>query len=126
MVDGWTGKRLRVDLSSGLVNVEDIDRSYRMKWLGGRGFNSELLYREVGPDVDPLGLSADRLPGIFVRNEFLNERIDSFVSDLLKEGYESKLGPGPVGVCEPEVLLPSFDGWLPMFNVRCSYRTANS
>lgn len=55
MVDGWTGKRLRVDLSSGLVKVEEIDRSYRMKWLGGRGFNSELLYREVGPDVDPLG-----------------------------------------------------------------------
>ncbi len=55
MVDGWTGKRLRVDLSSGLVKVEEIDRAYRMKWLGGRGFNSELLYREVGPDVDPLG-----------------------------------------------------------------------
>ena len=50
------------------------------------------------PDVDPRGLSADLPPGIFVRSEFLNERIDSFVSDLLKEGYESRLGPGPVGV----------------------------
>ena len=40
----------------------------------------------VRPDVDPRGLSADLLPGIFVRSEFLNERIDSFVSDLLNEG----------------------------------------
>jgi hypothetical protein len=50
------------------------------------------------PDVDPRGLSADLLPGILVRNEFLNERIDSLVSALLNEGYESRAGPGPVGV----------------------------
>jgi aldehyde:ferredoxin oxidoreductase len=55
MTDGWTGKRLRVNLSDGAVTVEEIDESYRKKWLGGRGFNSELLYREVGPDIDPLG-----------------------------------------------------------------------
>jgi len=55
MVDGWTGKRLRIDLSRGTTSVEEIGESYRKKWLGGRGFNSELLYREVGPDVDPLG-----------------------------------------------------------------------
>jgi aldehyde:ferredoxin oxidoreductase len=42
MVDGWTGKRLRVDLNSGVVKVEEIEKSYREKWLGGRGFNSEL------------------------------------------------------------------------------------
>ncbi len=54
MVDGWTGRRLRVDLSKSTVKVEEIEKAYREKWLGGRGFNSELLYREVGPDVDPL------------------------------------------------------------------------
>lgn len=54
-IKGWTGKRLRVDLTTGKTKVEEIDRSYRMLWLGGRGFNSELLYREVGPEVDPLG-----------------------------------------------------------------------
>lgn len=51
---GWTGKRLRVDLSSGVIKTESIDRGYSEKWLGGRGFNSELLYREVGVEVDPL------------------------------------------------------------------------
>jgi hypothetical protein len=61
-----------------------------------------------------------------VRREFLKERIDSLVSDLLKEGYESRLGPGPVGVCEPEVLFPSFDGWLPMFGLCCRLLTAKN
>ena len=55
MVYGWTGKRLRVDLGTGDVSVEEIERSHLVKWLGGRGLNSELLYREVGPEVDPLG-----------------------------------------------------------------------
>jgi len=55
MTYGWTGRRLRVDLSSGRSRVEEIDPAYMKKWLGGRGFNSELLYREVGPDIDPLG-----------------------------------------------------------------------
>ncbi|NPV73964.1 MAG: aldehyde ferredoxin oxidoreductase family protein [Pelotomaculum sp.] len=45
---------MRVDLSTGSVKVEEIDGTYREKWLGGRGFNSALLYREVGPDVEPL------------------------------------------------------------------------
>jgi len=50
---GWNGKRLRVDLSDGKITVEAIDAKFRNMWLGGRGFNSALLYREVGPDVDP-------------------------------------------------------------------------
>ena len=54
MTEGWTGKRLRVDLTSGSIEAEKIDQIYQKKWLGGRGFNSELLYREVGPEVDPL------------------------------------------------------------------------
>ncbi|GEM_PF-1378954 len=54
MTEGWTGKRLRVDLTSGSIEAEKIDQIYQRKWLGGRGFNSEHLYREVGPEVDPL------------------------------------------------------------------------
>lgn len=72
---------------------------------------------EVSPlsaEVEPRGLSADLPPGILVRKEFLKERMDSLVSVLLNEGYESNVGPGPVGVCEPDVLLPSLDGWLPI------------
>ncbi|OPX90575.1 MAG: putative oxidoreductase YdhV [Pelotomaculum sp. PtaB.Bin104] len=53
MLNGWKGKRLRVNLSERTVRIEDIDGAYRDKWLGGRGFNSALLYQEVGPEVDP-------------------------------------------------------------------------
>lgn len=42
-----------MNLSNGAVTVEEIDESYRKKWMGGRGFNSELLYREVEPDTEP-------------------------------------------------------------------------
>lgn len=63
--------------------------------------------------LEARGLSVDSLLGILVRRALLKDRVDSLVSDLLKDGYESRLGP--VGVCEP-LLLPSFsfDGWLPM------------
>ena len=63
------------------------------------------------PDVDARGLSEDLPPGIFVRSAARKDRVDSFVSALLNEGYESREGPGPVGVCEP-VDFPS----LPEFH----------
>lgn len=50
------------------------------------------------PEEDPRGLSADFPPGILVRRALLKDFMDSLVSDLLNEGYESRLGPGPVGV----------------------------
>lgn len=59
---------------------------------------------------DARGLSLDLEPGILVLRALLNERIDSLVSDLLKDGYESRLGPPAVGVCDPVLLFPSFDG----------------
>lgn len=53
MAYGWTGKRLRVDLTKGQTTVENIPPKFREKWLGGRGFNAAVLYDEVGPDVEP-------------------------------------------------------------------------
>lgn len=52
MLYGWTGRRLRVNLSTGEIKVEAIEPKYREMWLGGRGFNIPLLYEEVGPEVD--------------------------------------------------------------------------
>ena len=73
-------------------------------------------------DDEARGLSVPEpdlpLPGIFVRSAVFSDRADSLVSDLPKDGYESKFGPGPVGVCEPELLLPSFDGALPILSIR--------
>jgi hypothetical protein len=67
----------------------------------------------LSADTEARGLSALLLPGILVLSAALKDRVDSFVSALLNDGYESRLGPGPVGVWEPE-LLPSLEGVLPM------------
>lgn len=74
-----------------------------MDWLSERSSCGD-----VRPVEELRGLSPDLLPGIFVRSAVLSDLDDSRVSDLLNEGYEARSGPGPVGVCEPGVLLPSF------------------
>lgn len=51
---GWTGKRLRVDLTERKVAIEEMDFKYQQKWLGGRGFNAELIFSEVGNEISPL------------------------------------------------------------------------
>ncbi|MCX8042589.1 MAG: aldehyde ferredoxin oxidoreductase family protein [Desulfobacterota bacterium] len=50
---GWCGQRLRVDLSKGTIIKEPLSYEYRRKWIGGRGMNSEVIYREVPPNLDP-------------------------------------------------------------------------
>ena len=51
---GWCGQRLRIDLSKGTITKESLSYEYRRKWIGGRGMNSEVIYREVPPNLDPL------------------------------------------------------------------------
>jgi aldehyde:ferredoxin oxidoreductase len=49
---GWTGKLLRVDLTSKTVSVEDWDSS----WVGGRGFGMVTMFNEEpvgGEEFDP-------------------------------------------------------------------------
>jgi hypothetical protein len=71
-------------------------------------------------EMESLGLSVFE-PGIFDRSD-LKDREDSFVSDLLKEGSDERVGPllssevdeaVAFGVDVPE---PAFDGWLPIFD----------
>jgi aldehyde:ferredoxin oxidoreductase len=49
---GWTGKILRVDLSSGKTWTEDTE-PYTRRFIGGKGINVKIMYDEVGPDVGP-------------------------------------------------------------------------
>jgi len=51
---GWSGKRLRVNLTTGEIKHEPLSYEYRRKWIGGRGMNSEVIYNEVPPNLDPL------------------------------------------------------------------------
>lgn len=50
---GWAGQRLRVDLTTGQITKEPLSYEYRRKWIGGRGFNSDVIYNEVPPHLDP-------------------------------------------------------------------------
>jgi len=52
---GWAGTILRVNLSSGEIKREALNDDLRLKFLGGRGINSRILYNEVKAGIDPLG-----------------------------------------------------------------------
>ena len=51
---GWIGKILRINLSSGSIKYESLDRNLWHKFIGGRGINSKILYDETRKDVSPL------------------------------------------------------------------------
>ncbi len=55
MPHGYNGKILRVDLSRGVISVDEPDEDFYRCYIGGRGFISYFLLRELGGDEDALG-----------------------------------------------------------------------
>jgi len=53
-MQGWMGKTLEVNLSSGEVTLQQLDLHFARLFLGGRGLGARLLWERVGPEVDPL------------------------------------------------------------------------
>ncbi len=51
---GWAGKVLRVDLSRGRIDVEELDPQAARDFLGGRGLGVYYLLKELDPACDPL------------------------------------------------------------------------
>src|SRR3989449_8408592 len=51
---GWTGKLLRVNLTTGSSQVEDIPGEWLREYIGGRGMADRYLWHELNPRVDPL------------------------------------------------------------------------
>jgi aldehyde:ferredoxin oxidoreductase len=54
-MNGYTGRILRVDLSSNSIEVEEPSESFYRRYLGGNGFVAYYLLKEVPPEADPLG-----------------------------------------------------------------------
>ncbi|UCD09078.1 MAG: hypothetical protein JSU79_00060, partial [Dehalococcoidales bacterium] len=54
-VPGYSGKILRVNLSSGDVTTEVLDPLFYRRWIGGAGFVAYYLWKELPPNVDALG-----------------------------------------------------------------------
>ncbi len=52
---GWTGKILRVNLSSGEIAAEDLNREWADRYLGQRGLATKYLVEEIDPSCEPLG-----------------------------------------------------------------------
>jgi aldehyde:ferredoxin oxidoreductase len=54
-MNGWIGRILRVNLSSGDILTEALDEQIARDYIGGRGLGIKYLYDEIDPMVDPLG-----------------------------------------------------------------------
>jgi aldehyde:ferredoxin oxidoreductase len=50
---GWTGKILRVNLTTGTCSVEDLNMEWAGTFVGGRGLAARYLYEEIDPAIDP-------------------------------------------------------------------------
>lgn len=55
MKDGYAGKIISVDLTSGTPRPVETSEEMKSLFLGGCGFGAKLLYDTVPPKVDPLG-----------------------------------------------------------------------
>ena len=55
MTDGYMGKILFVDLSSGQIKEEPLDEKTRRDYIGGYGVGARILYSRQKAGVDPLG-----------------------------------------------------------------------
>ncbi|MBS7622377.1 aldehyde ferredoxin oxidoreductase family protein [Candidatus Bathyarchaeota archaeon] len=51
---GYSGGILRVDLSKENYTVEEVEPDFARAFIGGRGFGSIILYKELRPGIDPL------------------------------------------------------------------------
>ena len=54
-MNGYTGKILRVDLSSGSFEIEEPSPSFYRRYFGGNGFIAYYLLKEMPAGADPLG-----------------------------------------------------------------------
>ena len=49
---GYRGKILRINLSDKKWKLEELDHSEALKYIGGRGFGSKIMFDEVDPNID--------------------------------------------------------------------------
>ncbi|MFA4836501.1 MAG: aldehyde ferredoxin oxidoreductase family protein [Dehalococcoidia bacterium] len=55
MGNAYAGQVLRVNLTKGDWEVEELDMDLAERFIGGRGIGGKILFDEVDPNVDPLG-----------------------------------------------------------------------
>jgi aldehyde:ferredoxin oxidoreductase len=71
-MNGYAGKVLRVDLTTGKITKENTPLEAIRDFIGGRGFGAYFLFKEVPPHADPLGplnkliISSGPLSGLLI------------------------------------------------------------
>jgi len=50
---GYAGQILYVDLTDGSIEKRPLDRDFAIRYVGGRGISSRILYDELKPGMDP-------------------------------------------------------------------------
>lgn len=50
-----TGRFLRINLSTSEIRSEEVDNKSATDFIGGRGYGVRYLYKELKPNIDPLG-----------------------------------------------------------------------
>ncbi len=53
-MEGWAGKILDINLTSGSIETLPLDMEMARLFLGGRGLGARLLWDLVGPEIEPL------------------------------------------------------------------------
>ena len=53
---GYMGRILRVNLTSEKLSEEQLNEEVARKFIGGRGLGAKILFDELKPGIDPLGL----------------------------------------------------------------------
>jgi aldehyde:ferredoxin oxidoreductase len=54
LLGGYAGRYLDIDLSTGNIQIEELDREMAEKYIGGGGFIAKILWDQLPPDTDPL------------------------------------------------------------------------
>jgi aldehyde:ferredoxin oxidoreductase len=54
-MNGYMGKLLAVDLTTGQLQDEPVDPEIAADFVGGAGYAARYLYDQMGPETDPLG-----------------------------------------------------------------------
>jgi aldehyde:ferredoxin oxidoreductase len=56
-MNGYAGRILALDLSTGLSQIDTVDEPFARLYLGGNGFAARLLYDRLQPGIDPFSPS---------------------------------------------------------------------
>ncbi len=109
---GWTGKILRINLSTQNVSVEQPEPDQYRRFLGGRGLGCDILWREVSANVDPLS-PENKL--IFMTGPFTGTKVPTSgrftvtaKSPLTGTVFDSNSG----GIWGPRLKKAGYDGLI--------------